>query len=590
MKIRTFRPKTNKNKQPQPRPDNPKPRLNAETAKSRPNTEGAKLRFIPLGGIGDVTKNMYVYEYEDDIIILDCGVGFPETDMPGVDLVIPDISYLRDKVSRIKGIVITHGHDDHIGGLPYIWPELKCPIYTQKLTAGLIRAKFAEHNLPKDVIKALNPEDIINLGKFQIGFYRITHSIPDTVGVVINTPEGLCIHQSDFKIDWTPVIGDPPDIGRMATLGNSGVIFMTMDCLRVEKTGYTLSERMIEPTFAEVEAKTAGKVLITMTSSNVSRIQQAINVAAKSGRKLALSGRSLETNFQVARDLGYFDIPPNLLIHQEETKRFPDNKLMVLIAGSQGQPGSSLSRAAHGDHKYISLDTGDAVIFSADPIPSTETAQATLIDTLSRAGVDVYYSAITSDLHVSGHAAQEELKLMLRLLRPQTILPIGGQYRHMRLFRHLAEQLGFEDKQIIHLDNGSVVNITKQGAKVSGSVEVSNVYVDGLGVGDVGNVVLRDRQTLSEEGVVVVVVPVHRQTGALEGQIDIITRGFIYEKESEDLIDSSREIVKSLFEKGNASKLTDWRYLRNRIEQELGRFYYQTTNRRPMILPMVVDL
>lgn len=548
------------------------------------------LRLIPLGGVGDVTKNMYVYEYQNDIVIIDCGVGFPDEAMLGVDLVIPDISYLKDKKHKIKGILITHAHDDHIGGLPYIWPELKVPIYSQKLTCGMIKAKFTEHNLSKDLIKTVGLKDKIDLGVFQASFYQVSHSIPDSTGIILKTPVGTIIHQADFKMDWTPVNGQVTDVATVAKTSEQGVIFMAIDCLRVEKQGYNLSEKAIEQTFADVEKETLGKLLITMTSSNITRVQQAINVAGSSGRKLALSGRSVENNFQVARDLGYLDVPPGLVVSQDEVKRMPANKLLVLIAGSQGQPGSSLARAANNDHKHIQLKKGDSVIFSADPIPSTESAQHALIDTLTRTGCNVYYSAMMSDLHVSGHAAAEELKLMVNLAKPKYILPIGGTFRHMKAFSNMAVQMGYSEKQILLAKDGQIIEITKNEAKMTGTVDVFNVYVDGLGVGDVGSVVLRDRQVMSEEGVVVVVVPVDQQTNKVSGEPDIISRGFVFGEMGEDLLEAGKEIVKSVLSDHSKTSPLDWRYVRHQIEEHLEKFFYEETKRQPLILPVVVEV
>lgn len=547
------------------------------------------LRLIPLGGVGDVTKNMYVYEYGNDILIIDCGVGFPSEEQLGVDLVIPDISYLKGKEDKIKGIVITHAHDDHIGGLPYIWPQLKAPIYSQKLSCGMIKAKFREHNLPLDHIKEMKITDTVRLGVFEVSVYQVSHSIPDSTGIIIRTPVGIIVHQADFKMDWTPVNGQVTDLGKVAKIAEEGILLMNIDCLRVEKKGYTLSEKTIQGTFTEVEKNTKGKVLITMTSSNVTRIQQAVNVAVASGRKMALSGRSLENNFQVARDLGYLDVPTGLVVPQEEIKRFPDEKLMVLIAGSQGQPGSSLSRAANNDHRFVFLKKNDAVVFSADPIPSTESAQSALIDRLSRLGCDVYYSAMTSDLHVSGHAAQEELKVMVSVAKPKYIMPIGGEFRHMKAFSSVAQDMGYKAEQILLPEDGNILEVTKAGVKINGRVEVSNVYVDGYGVGDVGAVVLRDRQVMSEEGVVVVIVSVDKHSGETIGEPDIISRGFVYEKEAEDLIDAAREIVKSVL-RDNPKGFKEWRYLRHQIEENLEKFFYQETQRRPMIVSVLVDL
>lgn len=552
-------------------------------------TSGNVLRVIPLGGVGDVQKNMYIYEYGDDIVIIDCGVGFPDEGMPGIDLVIPDISYLRDKKSKIRGIVITHAHDDHIGGLPYIWPELNVPIYSQKLTCGFIKSKFTEHNLPKDLIKTLSIDDTIKLGVFNISFYQVSHSVPDSTGIVLKTPIGTIIHQADFKIDWTPVNNQVPDVARIARVSEGGVAFMTIDCLRVEKQGYTLSEKTIEPTFAQLEKETKGKLLITMTSSNITRIQQAINVAVASGRKLALSGRSMESNFQVAWDLGYLEVPSGLVIAQEEVRRFQSNKLMVLIAGAFGQPGSSLSRAANNDHKFIQINKDDTVVFSADPIPSTETAQSALIDTITRLGCRVYYSAMMSDLHVSGHAASEELKLMLNLIKPKFVLPIGGQFRHMIAFSKLAQGLGYREDQTIICDDGDVLEVRSNSVKTNGKVPVSNIYVDGLGVGDVGSIILRDRQLMSEEGVVIVVVPLDQHSGALTGEADIISRGFVFEDEAADLIEAAEEMVNG-FLRGERKGQFDWRYTRRQIEDRLEKFFYSETKRRPLILPIVVEV
>ncbi len=547
------------------------------------------LKLIPLGGVGDVTKNMYVYEYGDDIIVVDCGVGFPDEAMPGVDLVIPDISYLRDKKHKIKGIVITHGHDDHIGGLPFIWPELEAPIYTQRLTAGFIKAKFAEHNLPQSTVHELKFDQTLKLGVFELSFYVVSHSIPDSQGIVIKTPVGTVVHQADFKIDWTPPSGQVTDVNRIAQVGGEGVRLLLIDCLRVEKPGFNKSEKSIQETFEKVVEETSGKVLITMTSSNVSRMQQAINVAGKMGRKIVLAGRSFDNNFQVARDLGYLDVPPGLVVGLDSVQGFAPNKLLILIAGSQGQEGSALDRAANDEHKQIKLKKGDSVVFSADPIPSTESAQSALIDTLTKRGANVYYSAITSDLHVSGHAALEELRLMVNLLRADNILPIGGTYKHMRAFSKMAQDLGYEEKQILDIIDGDVIWLSKDNLKVDGWVEVQNVYVDGLGVGDVGSVILRDRQQMSEEGVVVVILPFDQHSGTLVGEPDVISRGFVFEAEAGTIIEDAKEVVKRVLSK-NDRKMSDWRFIRKMIEEELSQFFYKITERRPLILPVVVEV
>lgn len=589
--IRSFKPKQNKNKPPlKTRPQNA-----SSTAPSWDKPQNTApiekdiLRIIPLGGVGDVTKNMYIYEYGNDIIIVDCGVGFPDEGMPGVDLVIPDITYLRDKKSKIRAMVITHGHEDHIGSLPFIWPELQVPIYTRKLTAGFIRSKFTEHNLPKNQIFEVKMDDKLSLGVFSLSFYQVSHSVPDSMAIVIETPVGRIVHQADFKIDWTPPSGQKTDVNKAALLGAEGVKLLMTDCLRVEKPGFNLSEQSIEDSFEKAAKETKGKLLITTTSSNVSRLQQAVNVAEKTGRKVALSGRSIENNFQVARDLGYLKVSAGLVISLDAISSFADDKLLILIAGAYGQPGSSLSRVAGGTHKQIRLGVGDSVVFSADPIPSTESAQYALIDSLFLAGANVYYSAITSDLHVSGHAAEGELKLMVGLLKPEYIIPIGGQVKQMKRFKDVFTKTGYGPDKIILPENGNVVLLSKDGIKINGSVSAQNVYVDGLGVGDIGTVVLRDRQVMSEEGVVIVVVPVDHQTGQLTSEPDIVSRGFVFEKISADLIDEAKAVVKKTLER-ESIRISDWRFIRRLIEEELDKFLYHVTERRPLILPVVVEV
>lgn len=547
------------------------------------------LRIIPLGGVGDVTKNMYVYEYGNDIIIVDCGLGFPDEDMPGIDLVIPDISYLKDKKSKIRGIIISHPHDDHIGGLPYLWPELQCPIYASRLAGGFIKNKFAEQRLSFDQIKTIDIEVPLKLGVFNISFYRVSHSVPDAMGLVIETPAGRTIHQADFKLDWTPVVGAPTEVGKIALAGDKGVLLMLIDALGSERHGYNISEKAIQPTFAEIERKTSGKLLITMASSNIGRIQQAINVAVEVGRKVALIGRSMEGNAQVARDLGYLDIPPATVIAADEIKRFPDNKLLLIIAGSQGQPGSALSRVANNDHRFIFLKKDDGVIFSADPIPSSESAQHALIDKLTKFGADVYYTAVTDVLHVSGHARAEEIKMMVSLVKPKYLMPIGATFSHMKAFFNMMRELGWAEDKILLAEDGQVINVRPGKVEFNGKVDTRNIYVDGLGIGDVGNIVLRDRRVLAEEGIVLVIVPVDPRTSQLAGEPDIVSRGFVFEKESEELISGARDVVKSVLSDHPDSAL-DWRFTRRHIEENLERYFYEETKRKPMILPVLVEV
>ena len=548
------------------------------------------IKVVALGGVANVTRNMYVYEYKDDIIIIDCGIGFPTEGMLGVDLVIPDITYLKDKLSKIRGIIISHGHEDHLGGLPYLWPQLgNVPIFSQRLTCGMIRSKFTEHKLPKDQIKEMKIDSKITLGAFDIEFYQVSHSIPDSTGIVLHTPVGTLIHQADFKIDWTPVNGQIPDVGKVAALGNEGVLYMSIDCLRADKPGYTLSELSIEGTFEDIESTTKGMMVITMTSSNITRVQQAINVAVRAGRKMALAGRSVINNFEVARNLGYLDVPPGLVIPMEELKRFPHEKVMLIIAGSQGQPGSALSRVANNDHKFIHFKPGDSVVFSADPIPGSELAQYDLIDQLNKVGCKVIYSSMTSDLHVSGHAAAEELKTMVNLAKPKYLLPIGGQFRHMRTFSDMMQVMGYSKEQIIMPEDGDMLEITKDKVQIRGRIPIANVYVDGTEIGDVGSFVLKDRQIMSEEGVVIVVVPVEKASGQLAGNVDVISRGFSFGDDEQDLMETAEELIKGLFlNKGDIHR--DWRYIRHQIEASLEKLFYQEIKRNPLILPMIVEV
>lgn len=547
------------------------------------------LKIIPLGGVGDVTKNMYVYEYGDDIVIVDCGVGFPNEAMLGIDLVIPDISYLKDKKHKIKAFVISHGHDDHIGGLPYIWPELQVPIYASRLTAGFIKVKFTEAALPQDVIKTVAVDQRLDLGVFKISFYAVSHSIPEARGIVIDTPAGKIIHQSDFKFDWTPVVGSVVEVSKIAQVSASGVRLLLIDALRSEVAGYNLSERTVQPTFTEIEQKTSGKLLITTTSSNISRIQQAVNVAVSSGRKVAFLGRSMDSNAQVARDLGYLNVPGGVMIAPDEIKRFADNRLMLIVAGSQGQPGSSLSRIANNDHKFVRLKKADGVVFSADPIPGSESAQHALIDKIAQTGVDVYYTALTDSLHVSGHAASEELKLMINLIRPEFVMPIGATFRQMKAFDGLVRDLGYKEEQILLGEDGVVVKVEDRRVIKDGLVETKNIYVDGLGVGDVGNIILRDRKVMAEEGIVLVVVPLDAKTSKVAGEPDLVSRGFIFEKESEGLIGEAHTVVKKALA-DHPEGILDWRFTKRHIQETLEEFFYKETKRRPMILPVVVEV
>lgn len=553
-----------------------------------PQKGGQTLKIVPLGGVGDVTKNMYAYEYGTDIVIIDCGVSFPDDEMRGVDLVIPDINYLRDKKQNIKGIVITHGHDDHYGALPYIWPELNVPIYSQKLTCGLIRAKLADNRVPTNMVKELKIDDKLELGIFKLSFYRVSHSVPDSTGIVIETPVGTIIHQSDFKIDWSPANGQITDVSRVAEVGSKGVLLMTIDCLNAGKPGYTPTEKNIEPEFEKIAEATTGKLIFTLITSNIARIQMALNVAVKMNRKVCFVGRSMENNVQVARDLGYLNIPPGIVIAQEELKRFAPQKTMIIMSGAFGQPGSALSRAANGEHKFVQIQKSDTVIVSADPMPSAEMSQGVLIDNLARIGCRVYYSSADSSLHVSGHAAAEEIKLMINLAKPKFLMPIGGGFKQIRSFGLLAADLGYKEDRVISLTEVQPIELSSDRFKILPPIPYQNVYVDGLGVGDVGSIVLRDREHMSEEGIVVVVVAIDSKNGKLSSDPDLISRGFVFGDEANDLLDAAKEIVSSLFVDHRGGHL-DMRYARNEIENHLQRFFYEETKRRPLILTVVVE-
>lgn len=546
-----------------------------------------KLRIVSLGGV-DVTRNMHVYETKKDIIIVDCGIAFPDENMPGIDLIIPDISYLRDKKNKIRAIFLTHGHEDHRGALPYILPELpNIPIYGTKLTVGLSKIKCDDAGV-KANFQEVNYQQSIRAGDFTIDFVHVTHSIPDASNLIIRTPAGIVYHGSDFKFDWTPVDGFPTEVQKIAKVGSEGVLLLLSDCVRVEKHGYTLSEQKIEETFEQQIQKCVGKFIITTTSSNISRIQQAINVAQRHGRKIVFAGRSIEQNAEVAVKLGYLTLPKTLMITTEEVAKYPGAEVMVLATGSQGQDNSALSRMANGEHK-IKIVNGDFVIFSQDPIPGSEGAIDALINTLIKAGADVYYSAILDDIHVSGHEAADGLKLMLNLVKPKFVWPIGGTLRQIKLYEKLAKSMGYQQNQIVIPQEGQVFEFDNDRVQVVEKVEVKNILIDGLGVGDVGNVVLRDRLTMSADGFVMVIVPVEKATGEVVGDIDIVSRGFVYMKESDALIGEAKEMVRAKISQHSGPAL-DFRFLRRHVSDSLGDFLFKATHRRPLILPVIVEV
>ncbi|MEX0622154.1 MAG: ribonuclease J [Candidatus Woykebacteria bacterium] len=556
---------------------------------SKLNMEAKKLRFIPLGGNGQVTKNMFVYEYGQDIILVDCGMGFPTEMLYGVDMVIPDVSYLNDRRDRIRGYFITHGHEDHIGALPYIIDKVTAPIYATKLTAGLIKVRLKEAGkLSTTTFIELEPRKKYQLGNFTVEPIRVSHSIPDSVCFAITTPLGTTIHTGDFKFDPSPVDGRTTDSETLSSYGNRGVLALMSDCLRSEKPGSTLSENTIRQRFDEAMKEASGRVIITTFSSNVSRLQQAVDASMSHGRKVVIVGRSMEQNAQVATELGYLKIPSDILVKPEKSRNLPDKNVTLIVAGSQGQPGSALSRIASGEHKYFSIKNGDLIIFSADPIPGNQDAVYEMVDNLSRMGAAVKYSDITSDFHVSGHGSQNELLMMLSLTRPKYLVPVSAMYRQMRQFVEIAKASGNPPKQSFIVDEGEIIEFDQNGARVNGEVETTNIFVDGIGVGDVGSIVLRDRKTLAEEGIVVVIVTVKKKTGALLEKPEIISRGFVYMKESIQLIRESQNVVTKTIKKNG--KVKNWLSVREKITSDLERFLFKKTARRPMVLPVIVDV
>lgn len=550
----------------------------------RPKT--GKLKLIPLGGVGNVTKNMYIYETDQDILIVDCGIGFPDEAMPGIDLVIPDITYLEDKLQKIRGIVLTHGHDDHIAALPYILPKLKCQVYARKLTAGLAQTRLKEFNINTNV-NVVDENQPLRLGNFSIEFVHVTHSIPDAANLTIDTPAGVFYHGSDFKFDWTPVDGKFSDVQKIARAGSKGILCLLSDCLRSEKPGYTLSERVIEDTLEKEIRDCPGKFIVTTQSSNISRLQQAINVAVRHNRQICFVGRSLDQNVEVAVRLGYLNFPEKFIVKVDKAGKIPPQSLCLIVAGSQGQPDSALARIANREHKHIHLTPGDVVVFSSDPIPGNEEEVYSLIDTLTEVGARVSYSDISDSLHVSGHAASSELMLLIGLAKAKYVLPIGGTIRHMKQYAVLAKRMGYEDKNILTISNGDSIIFENGQARFGEKVEAKNIMVDGLGVGDVGNVVLRDRKHLAEDGIVLVVVPISQTNGQLSGEPDIISRGFVYMKEAGELIDGAKIVVKKSV---SEEKVFNWQFIKKRIEENVEQYLFDKTNRRPMILAVIVEV
>ncbi len=549
-----------------------------------------KIRLIPLGGLGEVGKNMMVVEYGDDIIIIDAGVMFPDDEMFGVDLVIPDTSYLSDKKQRIRGILITHGHEDHVGGLPYILPMLDFPpVYATRLTQGLINVKLKEHKLLERAdVNVITPGDQIELGNCLVEFFRVNHSIPDAVGIVIHTPIGTVVHTGDYKFDYTPVDGKPADFGTLGRIGREGVLVMLGDSTRVESPGYTPSERVINESLDKIFANAPGRILLATFASLISRVQQVVDTAARYERFVALVGRSMVNNVQMSMELGYLDIPRGMLIRAEDINKFKPEQVVIICTGSQGEPTSALTRIANKDHRLVRIEPGDTVILSATPVPGNEKMVNRTINSLFRQGAEVFYQGI-SHVHVSGHASQEELKLMLSLIQPKFFMPVHGEYRQLVLHARLAYSLGIPEEHIVVAEDGDIIEVTPDAIKPVDHTTSGNVFVDGLSVGDVGQIVLRDRKVLSQDGILMVVLTVDKETGQPLAGPDIVSRGFVYMRDAEELLESSRERVRESFIGLNGHS-SDWSFVKDKIRHTLSEFLYEKTHRRPMILPVVMEV
>jgi len=552
--------------------------------------EKTKLKIIPLGGLQEVGKNITVFEYGNDIIIVDCGLGFPEDDMLGVDLVIPDVTYLEKNITKIRGLFITHGHEDHIGAIPYFLKKMNVPIYATKLTAGLITAKLEEHGLDKTTkIKVIEPRQTVTLGKFKVEFIRTTHSIADSVAFAITTPVGVVVHTGDFKVDYTPIDGQVMDFARFAELGTKGVTLLMSDSTNVERPGYTMSERNVGAEFDKIFMNSNKRIIVATFASNIHRMQQIVSSAAKFGRKVAIVGRSMIRVMGVAQELGYLTAPEGTIIDIDKIGIYNPEQLVIITTGSQGETMSGLARMSQGEHRKVTITENDLVIFSSSSIPGNEKSIGKVIDELQKIGAEVIYNQL-ADVHVSGHACQEELKLMLMLTKPKYFMPVHGEYRFLRHHKELAKQVGMPSDNIFISQNGRVLEIDDKSAKLSGQVPSGVVLVDGLGVGDVGNIVLRDRQMLSENGMILVVFSLESTTGALVGGPDIITRGFVYVRESEDLVDEIREYAKEQIERLVKSHVTEWSSIKAGLRQNLCDFVYKKTKRNPMILPIITEV
>lgn len=547
-----------------------------------------RVLLIPLGGLGEIGKNMMAIEYNKEIIVIDAGLMFPDEDMLGIDLVIPDITYLVENRERVRGIFLTHGHEDHIGALPYILKQLNVPIYGTKLTLGLARGKFEEHGMVRDVtMHCIKAGERVDIGRFTVEFIHVNHSIADVVALAVHTPVGIILHTADFKFDHTPVDGKVTDFRKLAELGDKGVLALLSDSTNVERIGYTPSERELAQTFDELFLQAEGRILVATFASNIHRIQQIVDTAFHFNRKVALAGRSMVNVATIAMNLGYLQIPEGVLIELDDVDRYAPEQLTVITTGSQGEPMSALSRMATAEHKKVTIVPGDTVIISASAIPGNEQLVARTINHLFKLGAQVIYES-AQGIHVSGHASQEELKLMLNLTRPKFFMPVHGEYRHLVQHARLAVDVGINSENVIIAENGDVVEVNKDRIRISSKVPSGKIFVDGLGVGDVGNIVLRDRKQLSQDGILIVVVTIDKQSGKIVAGPDIVSRGFVYVRESEELIDEAKEKVKQALER--CSEYSDWATMKSQIREILSKHLYGKMKRRPMILPIIMEV
>ena len=547
------------------------------------------LKIIPLGGLGEVGKNITVIEYKNDIILIDCGLTFPEEEMLGIDVVIPDITYLLKNKEKIRGIVLTHGHEDHIGAIPFVLKKLNIPIYGTKLTLGLLETKFKEHKLTNVSMNVVKHGGKIKLGVFEVEFIKTGHSIPDSAALAISTPVGMLIHTGDFKIDYTPIDGDMIDLNRFSELGKEGVLALMADSTNAERPGYTMSEKTVGDTFKGIFANHKHRIIVATFASNVHRVQQIINASEENGRKVVLSGRSMINTTTVSNELGYLKIKEGTLIDINDMKKYPSGEITIISTGSQGEPMSALVRIAEGEHRKVQLEDDDLVIFSATPIPGNEKTVSKVINNLVEKGIEVIYEAL-ADVHVSGHACQEELKLIQTLVKPKYFIPMHGEFRHLKMHAKLSEDLGTPKENIFIIDNGTTLEFTKDGARIGNRVPSGNILVDGLGVGDVGNIVLRDRKHLSEDGLIVVVLTMSKKDGKIIAGPDIISRGFVYVRESEDLLEEARKTVRDVLADCERRNITDWATLKSNVRDTLRNHIYGKIKRNPMILPIIMEV